>query len=143
MSFRSCLIKKGFVLGRKQVRFEAAEDAPFHAMRPELAIPADPLNQFDRVMVVIAHPDDESMASGTIARFTELGKAVRVVVLTNGDKGSGDLTMTSERLAELRADEMHAAASVNKRQCVRSLLVLVVCYSARHQPECMPRFALI
>ena len=39
------------------------------------------------------------MASGTIGRFTGLGKAVRVVVLTNGDKGSGDFSMTSERLA--------------------------------------------
>jgi LmbE family N-acetylglucosaminyl deacetylase len=95
------------------VRYEAAEDAPFHPTRPELAIPADPLSQFDRIMVVIAHPDDESMAGGTIARFTGLGKAVRVVVLTNGDKGSGDLTMTSERLAELRAAEMHAAAAVS------------------------------
>lgn len=53
------------------------------------------------------------MASGTIGRFTGLGKAVRVVVLTNGDKGSGDFSMTSERLAELRAAEMHAAASVS------------------------------
>ena len=63
-------------------------------------------------MVVIAHPDDESMAGGTIAKMAALGKAVRIVVLTNGDKGSGDFEMTSERLAELRGAEMHAAAAV-------------------------------
>ena len=109
------------------VRYEAAEDAPFHATRPELAIRADPLVQFDRVLVVIAHPDDESMAGGTIARFTERGKAVRLVVLTNGDKGSGDLTMTSERLAELRAAEMHKAAAVNTTSCHLLQLQLVPC----------------
>ena len=64
------------------------------------------------MLVVIAHPDDESMAGGTIAKMAALGKAVRILVLTNGDKGSGDFEMTSERLAELRAAEMHAAAAV-------------------------------
>ena len=109
----------------------AAVDAPLHSARPELAVPADPLAQFSRVMVVIAHPDDESMAGGTIAKFvraaapfcvfpppppdvvaqTAAGAAVRIVVLTNGDKGSGDLEMTSPRLARLRAEEMAAAAA--------------------------------
>eukprot|EP01045_Picozoa_sp_COSAG04_P034751 COSAG04_NODE_7742_length_1074_cov_1.569231_1_plen_330_part_00 len=89
----------------------AAVDAPLHSVRPELAVPADPLAQFSRVMVVIAHPDDESMAGGTIAKLTAAGAAVRIVVLTNGDKGSGDLEMTSPRLARLRAEEMAAAAA--------------------------------
>ena len=96
-----------------QPKHEAVVDAPFHATRPELGTPADPDSQFARVMVVIAHPDDESMAGGTIAKMAALGKAVRIVVLTNGDKGSGDFEMTSERLAKLRAAEMHAAAEVN------------------------------
>jgi LmbE family N-acetylglucosaminyl deacetylase len=70
------------------------------------------MRQFGKVLVVIAHPDDESMAGGTIAKFASLpGKSVRIIVLTNGDKGSGDLTMTSPKLAALRAVEMHAAAA--------------------------------
>ena len=90
----------------------AVEMDPFRQTRAEVTVPADPMAQFHRVMVVVAHPDDESMCGGTIARMAELGKVIRIVVLTNGDKGSGDLAMTSKRLARLRDAEMHAAAAV-------------------------------
>ena len=91
-----------------------SQDAPFAWPCPlanESKVPADPLKQFDRVMVVTAHPDDEGMGSGLISRFTASGAEVRIVVGTNGDKGTGSYNITSHELAEMRAVEMHNAAA--------------------------------
>lgn len=67
----------------------------------------------DRVLVVVAHPDDAEFSSaGTIARWVETGREVFYVVCTNGDKGSQDPEMTSERLAQIRRQEQLSAAEV-------------------------------
>lgn len=64
-------------------------------------------------MVVTPHPDDaEFGAAGTVALWTRQGREVVYVVCTNGDKGSSDPEMTSERLAEIRHHEQEKAASV-------------------------------
>ncbi|MCI0549153.1 MAG: PIG-L family deacetylase [Candidatus Rokubacteria bacterium] len=69
--------------------------------------------RIQRVMVVTAHPDDsEYGAGGTVAKLTREGKAVVYVILTNGDKGSGDRSMTPERLVPIRAEEQRNAARV-------------------------------
>ena len=62
-------------------------------------------------MVVTAHPDDEGMGSGLISRFTATGAEVKIVVCTNGDKGTGNTSITSHELADMRAIEMHNAAA--------------------------------
>ena len=65
----------------------------------------------ERVMVVTAHPDDSEFgAGGTVARMVKEGREVTYVIATNGNKGSGDRTMTPDRLAEIRAEEQHNAA---------------------------------
>jgi LmbE family N-acetylglucosaminyl deacetylase len=65
----------------------------------------------DRVLVVTAHPDDSEFgAGGTVARLTKEGREVTYVIVTNGNKGSGDRTMTSERLALIREAEQRNAA---------------------------------
>jgi LmbE family N-acetylglucosaminyl deacetylase len=65
----------------------------------------------ERVMVITAHPDDsEFVAGGTVARLVKDGCEVTYVIATNGNKGSGDPAMTSERLAVIRADEQRNAA---------------------------------
>jgi LmbE family N-acetylglucosaminyl deacetylase len=62
-------------------------------------------------MVVFAHPDDaESWAGGTVATLARQGCEVTYVVVTNGNKGSGDRTMTPERLATIRQEEQRNAA---------------------------------
>jgi len=67
----------------------------------------------ERVMVVTAHPDDSEFgAAGTVAKMVKDGREVTYVVVTNGNKGSGDRSMTSERLAEIREREQRAAARV-------------------------------
>jgi LmbE family N-acetylglucosaminyl deacetylase len=64
-----------------------------------------------RVMFVAAHPDDpEFLAGGTIAQMVKDGRAVTYVVVTNGNKGSGDPSMTSEKLVPIRAEEQRRAA---------------------------------
>lgn len=67
----------------------------------------------ERVLVVTAHPDDSEFgAGGTVARMAREGREVTYVVVTNGNKGSGDRTMTPERLAAIRAEEQRNAARV-------------------------------
>jgi LmbE family N-acetylglucosaminyl deacetylase len=65
------------------------------------------------VLVITAHPDDaEFGVAGTVARWTQEGKQVVYVVCTDGDKGTGDRSLTSEQLAEIRKKEQEAAAKV-------------------------------
>ena len=66
-----------------------------------------------RVMVVGAHPDDpEFLAGGTVARLAKEGREITYVIVTNGNKGSGDRGMTSEQLGPIRAEEQRRAARV-------------------------------
>jgi len=69
------------------------------------------IERFERVLVVVAHPDDaEFGAGGTVAKLVKQGATVVYVVVTNGNKGSSDPTMTSERLARIREAEQRDAA---------------------------------
>jgi len=64
-------------------------------------------------MVVGAHPDDPDFgAGGTVGKWIRDGWKVIYVLCTNGDKGSSDPDMTSERLAVIREREQRAAAEV-------------------------------
>ncbi|MGH6689130.1 MAG: PIG-L deacetylase family protein [Gammaproteobacteria bacterium] len=64
-----------------------------------------------RVLVVAAHPDDpEFLAGGTIARLAKEGREIAYVLVTNGNKGSGDRSVTSSLLIPIReAEQRHAA----------------------------------
>jgi LmbE family N-acetylglucosaminyl deacetylase len=69
--------------------------------------------RIERVMVVTAHPDDSEFgAGGTVAKMVKEGREVTYVIVTNGNKGSGDRAMTPERLAAIRAQEQRNAAAV-------------------------------
>ncbi len=66
-----------------------------------------------RVLVVMAHPDDgEFGAAGTIARWAREGCEVYYCVVTDGNCGSSDPEMTSEKLVPIRQEEHRAAARV-------------------------------
>jgi LmbE family N-acetylglucosaminyl deacetylase len=61
-------------------------------------------------MVMVAHPDDaEFGCGGTVAKWSKEGREVTYLIVTNGDKGSSDPAMTSERLAKVREDEQRRA----------------------------------
>ena len=64
-------------------------------------------------MVVTPHPDDAEIGvGGTIVRWIRAGAEGVLVLATNGDKGSSDPAMTSERLAAIREKEQAEAARV-------------------------------
>ena len=67
--------------------------------------------RIQNVMVITAHPDDSEFgAGGTVAALTREGKSVTYCILTNGNKGSSDRSMTPERIARVREEEQRAAA---------------------------------
>jgi len=60
----------------------------------------------------MAHPDDPEMfCGGTIALLTRRGLQVGYVLLTSGDKGSDDRTVTNQGLVQRREEEQRAAAA--------------------------------
>jgi len=65
------------------------------------------------VLVFCAHPDDDSFyCAGTLAKLVKNNNNVIMVFYTNGNKGSHDLEMTSERLAQIRKREEEEACAV-------------------------------
>lgn len=66
-----------------------------------------------KVLVVLAHPDDpEFFCGGTTARWVKAGHKISYCVVTCGDKGSKDLSITSEELCAIRQREQRLAAKV-------------------------------
>jgi LmbE family N-acetylglucosaminyl deacetylase len=65
-----------------------------------------------RVLVVTAHPDDVDFGSaGTVAAFTIAGLEVTYCIVTNGEAGGSDRSVTRAEMAALRQDEQRAAAA--------------------------------
>jgi LmbE family N-acetylglucosaminyl deacetylase len=66
-----------------------------------------------RVAAIFPHPDDaEFICAGSVARWAAEGQHITYVLLTSGDKGSDDPTMTGEQLVALREQEQRAACKV-------------------------------
>ena len=64
------------------------------------------------ILIVLAHPDDpEFFLGGTIARWIKAGHTVRYVLLTQGDKGAKDVTLTKQDISSLRIKEQQAACA--------------------------------
>ena len=65
-----------------------------------------------RVLVVTAHPDDvDFAAAGSVAAFTQAGLEVTYCVVTDGEAGGSDRTMSRADMAALRRQEQQAAAA--------------------------------
>lgn len=66
----------------------------------------------DDVLVVVAHPDDETFGCGaTIAALGQAGVSVHVVALTSGEAALDHVDRTVPGLAERRRDEFAQACS--------------------------------
>ncbi len=66
-----------------------------------------------RILVILAHPDDpEFFCGASVARWTRAGHEVIYWLLTCGDKGTADRSISSEALCGLRQVEQRAAAAV-------------------------------
>ena len=76
-------------------------------------MPENARSQPGPVLAVFAHPDDaEISAGGTLARWAKEGRAVHLLVLTNGDRGSEDPAQDRAELAVTRKAETEAAGNV-------------------------------
>ena len=65
------------------------------------------------VLGVAAHPDDLDVgAGGTMAQYAAQGAEIHYLILTDGGKGSDDLSLTSAQLVELRHAEQQAALEI-------------------------------
>jgi LmbE family N-acetylglucosaminyl deacetylase len=65
------------------------------------------------VLAIFGHPDDAEISSGgTLGRWASEGRAVHLLILTNGDRGSEDPKQDREGLAATRRVESEAAGRV-------------------------------
>lgn len=65
-----------------------------------------------QVLAIYAHPDDaEFFAGGTLARWAADGAAITLVLVTSGDKGTGNRDLTWQELRHIREAETQAAAA--------------------------------
>ena len=82
--------------------------------------PLPTMPEGDRVLVVMAHPDDaEFGCGGTIAKWAAAGKEINYVLCTSGDKGSSDPDISPYRLAQTRrSEQINAAHALGAREVV-------------------------
>ncbi len=67
---------------------------------------------FSRVLVIVAHPDDvEYGFAGTIARWAREGKSVGYLLVTKGEAGIDDPTLSRQDVVVLREREQRAACA--------------------------------
>src|SRR5512138_1597535 len=70
-----------------------------------------PEGDIRRLLVVAAHPDDlETSCGGTLALLVDVGVEVALLLCTDGDIGTHDLSYTRESLATTRREETLAGA---------------------------------
>lgn len=96
----------------------------------------------ERVLVVIAHPDDaEFWAAGTIAHWTEAGVAVDYCVLTDGENGGHEPSVPRDQIPAIRHSEQQNAADVlnGSRVCFMGLNEGVIDPSSRDLHEHLVR----
>jgi LmbE family N-acetylglucosaminyl deacetylase len=66
----------------------------------------------ERVMVIVAHPDDADFGpAGTVARWVRQGSVAHLVCCTSGDAGADDARIDPLELARTREAEQRAAAA--------------------------------
>lgn len=66
----------------------------------------------ERILIVTAHPDDVDFgAAGTVATWTDAGHEVTYCVVTNGDAGGFDHSVSRDEMAAIRQAEQRAAAA--------------------------------
>lgn len=68
-------------------------------------------SEVSRILVITAHPDDVDFgAAGTVARWTDAGTEVSYCIVTDGDAGGSDHSISRPEMATLRRAEQTAAA---------------------------------
>ena len=65
-----------------------------------------------KLLVVLAHPDDETVMAGTIARYSSEGMRITLICTTNGGGGTAPEGVSHEDLCQTRKRELRAACEV-------------------------------
>jgi LmbE family N-acetylglucosaminyl deacetylase len=77
------------------------------------AVPIENWNSRKKVLVILAHPDDpEFFCGATLARWCHEGHNIQYCLITSGNKGSDDPSITPEALTKIRQIEQEKAASI-------------------------------
>jgi LmbE family N-acetylglucosaminyl deacetylase len=67
----------------------------------------------ERILVITAHPDDVDFGvAGSVATWTDAGLQVTYCLVTDGEAGGSDRSVSRAEMAELRRAEQTAAAKV-------------------------------
>ena len=75
--------------------------------------PEDHKGPGDRIMVIVAHPDDaEFMCAGSVAAWTREGREVVYILVTSGDKGTEDASIVPAEFAKLREQEQRSVCDI-------------------------------
>jgi LmbE family N-acetylglucosaminyl deacetylase len=70
------------------------------------------IDEIERVLVVVAHPDDCDFGNaGTTAKWTDAGVTVTYCLITDGDAGGSDRSISRKEMARIRRIEQTAAAA--------------------------------
>jgi LmbE family N-acetylglucosaminyl deacetylase len=73
----------------------------------------EPGDDVSRILVVMAHPDDVDFGTaGSVATWTDRGIEVSYCIVTDGDAGGSDRSISRSDMAALRREEQTAAAHV-------------------------------
>lgn len=79
---------------------------------PGPPITVDDPSGVERILVVTAHPDDVDFGvAGSVASWTKAGIDVAYCIVTDGDAGGSDHSITRPEMAAIRRDEQRAAAA--------------------------------
>ena len=82
-------------------------------MSEDIAKAPDAWEKSQRILVILAHPDDpEFFCGATLARWARAGHEIHYFLLTCGDKGFADATATAEHIRAVRRAEQNAAAAI-------------------------------
>jgi len=66
----------------------------------------------DCILVVVAHPDDVDFGvAGSVAQWTKAGVEVSYCIVTDGDAGGSDRSVSRQDMARIRREEQRAAAA--------------------------------
>jgi len=78
-------------------------------------------NSIQKVLAIFAHPDDEVMVAGTLAKFKDAGIETHLLYLTHGEDGPTGGLVSQEELGKRRAIELKQVGQILQ---VNSLEVL-------------------
>jgi LmbE family N-acetylglucosaminyl deacetylase len=82
------------------------------AQRPSTPFPLEKAEN-KTILLFTPHPDDDTFCcAGTLALLAKQHNNIHIVLYTNDDKGSYDMEMTSQRLAQIRGAEEEEACRI-------------------------------